>query len=431
MIKSSLVFAILLTAIGTMCTSVCRADMPILTVLHSFGPAKADGKNMFRKLNSDGASPSIPLIQGHDGLLYGATGTGGVNGLGTLYKINTNGTGLTVLHTFSPSDPSSKHTLNLDGSSPAGALVQDSHGTLYGAAETGGTQGGGALFKMNADGSGFTVLHTFDGMRDSGLNNGGSVPTGITLGTDGLLYGAAGGGKNGQGVIYSVAVTGQNFRILHTFSADGPDNRSNYDGADPTTALVTKNGTVFYGETLFGGNRDNTGVIYRFLAGGSGFQVLHNFDHQPVFLGADPVGTLTFGPDGSVYGNAQQEGKTNGGAVFKMSADGTAFTILHSFSQPNFDSADGSLPAGPLVFGPDGRLYGLNGYGGAFGDGTLFKVPTDGAKFFALHDFKPAESEHSLTGLTQGQDGNLYGISNDGGANGSGTIFRVAFPAAK
>jgi len=36
-----------------------------------------------------------------------------------------------------------------------------------------------------------------------------------------------------------------------------------------------------------------------------------------------------------------------------------------------------------------------------------------------------------LTGLTQGQDGNLYGISNDGGANGSGTIFRVAFPAAK
>lgn len=430
MLKSSSFFAALLTAMSVFCISACRADLPVFTVLHSFGPAKSDGKDMFRQLNSDGASPSDPLIQGHDGRLYGATGTGGVNGLGTLYKTNTDGTGFTVLHTFSPPN-SSKRTVNTDGSSPTGTLVQDSSGKLYGAAETGGANGSGTLFKMNTDGSGFTVLHLFDGLGYSGLNKGGSLPTGITLGKDGLLYGAArGGGQDGQGVIYSVEVTGKNFRILHTFSGDGPDNRSNRDGASPATALVTKNGTVFYGTTMFGGNRDNTGVIYRFLVGGKDFQVMHNFEHQPDLHGSDPVGTLAIGTDGFVYGTAQQEGNTDGGAIFKMSADGTIFIVLHSFSQTALDSANGSLPAGPLVFGPGGRLYGLTGYGGASGMGTLFKVTTDGAKFFTLHDFSPAEGEHSLTGLTQGQDGSLYGVCAEGGANGTGTIFRITFPAA-
>ncbi len=423
---------VLLTAIATVCSSITHADLPTLTVLHSFGPAKPNGKNIFRKSNSDGVSPSTPLIQGHDGLLYGAAETGGVNGGGVLYRINTDAAGFTVLHTFSSPDSSSNRTSNLDGSSPIGALVQDSHGTLYGTAESGGAKRGGTLFKINLDGSGFIVLHTFDELGYTGLNKGGSRPTGIALGADGLLYGAAGGGgRDGQGVTYSVEVTGQNFRILHTFSGDGPDNRSNRDGAHPTTALVTTNGNGFYGTTMFGGNRDNTGVIYRFFIGGNGFQVLHNFDHQPALQSSVSTGILTLGSDGFVYGTAQQEGNTDGGAVFRMGANGTAFTILHNFSKTDVNSEDGTLPAGPLVFGPDGRLYGVTGYGGAFGVGTLFKVTADGAKFFALHGFSSAEGEHCLTGLTQGHDGNLYGISADGGTNGTGTIFRITLPAAE
>ena len=427
MTKTLLLLSALLIIGGS---PLCRADLPIVTVLHSFSSTQNDTNNRYRKLNVDGDAPSILLLQGRDGLLYGGTQTGGINGLGTLCRINPNGTGFTVLHTFSAPHPSSKRTINTDGESAVGALVQDSQGTLYGAAEYGGANDSGTLFKMNPDGNNFVVLHTFDEPGDHGVNSGGLVPTGLALGADGLLYGAARhGGKNGQGVLYSVETTGQNFRILHTFSADVPE-FYNSDGASPTAALVTKNGTVFYGTTMLG-NPDHTGVIYCFQSGGKDFRVLHNFEHQERFMGVSVLGALAVGPDGSVYGNTQNEGSTDGGVVFKLSPDGKVFTVLHSFPETKVNTEGGTLPVGPLVFGPDGRLYGLTGYRGASEMGTLFKVTTEGAKYYSLHDFSRAEGGHFITGLTRGRDGNLYGVSPDGGANGAGTIFRVTFPAAK
>jgi uncharacterized repeat protein (TIGR03803 family) len=114
----------------------------------------------------DAQGPKAPLIQGFDGVLYGTTvaggasAIGGASGYGTIFKINPDGTGEAVLHSFLPTDG--------DGQRPYGALVQGSDGTLYGVTSEGGStahggsSGGGTIFKINPDGSGYSILHSFD-----------------------------------------------------------------------------------------------------------------------------------------------------------------------------------------------------------------------------------------------------------------------------
>ena len=197
---------------------------------------------------------------------------------------------------------------------------------------------------------------------------------------------------------------------------------------------------MFYGTTLRGG-KYGCGVLYKIMADGKGFMVLHNFRRKARThknSAVDPTGTLTVGADGLLYGNTLQEGDTDGGAIFKMSVDGSTFIILHNFSSTDTDSVDGSLPAGPLVFGHDGHLYGLSGEGGEGGSGTLFWVTPDGNRFAVPHDFGAPDSHlhnadggFTLAGLILGQDGSLYGVSTFGGLNGTGTIFHVVFPKAR
>ena len=114
----------------------------------------------------------------------------------------------------------------------------------------------------------------------------------------------------------------------------------------------------------------------------------------------------------------------------KLALKGQVFTVLHAFSGVSIDNEDGSLPNGPLIFGKDGGLYGLSGMGGESGMGGLFKVSTDGHKFYALHGFTPEEGGYPRTGLLLGRDGNLYGVCAHGDAKSGGTIFRVTLPAA-
>ena len=103
------------------------------------------------------------------------------------------------------------------------------------------------------------------------------------------------------------------------------------------------------------------------------------------------------------------------------------FTVLHTFSDPLSGSEDGALPAGPPTFS-SGYVYGVSSIGGD-GGGTLFKISTDGAKFFLLHAFSPAAG--GSAGLTLGRDSSFYGVSAGGGTSKTGTIFRVTFPKSK
>jgi len=149
-------------------------------------------------------------------------------------------------------------------------------------------------------------------------------------------------------------------------------------------------------------------------------------------------GTLTFKSGASHHVNKKFKRFTKGyaacgddGTVFKVNTDGTGFNNLHSFSglETNNANGDGAFPIGALVLSSN-TLYSTASQGGNSGNGTIFKVNTDGTDFGSLYSFTPpslAPSTNSDGALPQGGlafSGNtLYGTANQGGSKGSGTVF--------
>lgn len=153
--------------------------------------------------------------------------------------------------------------------------------------------------------------------------------------------------------------------------------------------------------------------------------------------------SIVQGSDGNFYGTAQvsMEGDSepNGGSVFSVTPTGT-IKALHTFGAgPNKNYPNGNLP-GLLAEGPDGKLYGealfggIGGCNGYCGNGVLFRVNRDGTGFQVVHEYCSATNCADGVGggaLFPGTDGNLYGTTFSGGANGVGTIFRVAVATGK
>src|SRR5262249_44174424 len=135
-------------------------------VLHNFGSVVADGKN-----------PQAGLVEGTDGFLYGTTFFGGSNDLGTVFKLKKDGTSYSILRHFSP--------IGADGASPDTALLQGRDGVLYGTTFFGGNSDAGTVFKINTNGTGYSVLLRFSGLASDGQN----PDAALSQGSDSALYG--------------------------------------------------------------------------------------------------------------------------------------------------------------------------------------------------------------------------------------------------
>lgn len=212
--------------------------------------------------NAEGMSPGSPLVQAADGKFYGTTSAGGVNGRGTIFRINFDGTGFELVHTFTATtaDATTGLLKNADGAVPGAGLIDGGDGFLYGAATQGGTTGNGTLFAMSPDGTTFTVLHNFDGA------DGARPAAELARFTDGRLYGATfAGGTNSSGAttsfgtLYSIARDGTGFTKLH--SLDGSN------GSGPASKLLELSNTVFVGTTSSSGNC-GSGTIYSYSSAG-------------------------------------------------------------------------------------------------------------------------------------------------------------------
>ncbi|HEX5688092.1 MAG TPA: choice-of-anchor tandem repeat GloVer-containing protein [Ideonella sp.] len=147
------------------------------------------------------------------------------------------------------------------------------------------------------------------------------------------------------------------------------------------------------------------------------FTILHQF---PTTEASNP-NPLIQGSDGNYYGTAIQGGALNWyGSVYRMTPAGTV-TVLHSFN-----GADGGQPRGTLVDGFDGYYYGTTSTGGMYGGGTAFKISPAGA-FTVTHHFKGSATEGSAPQcISNGNDGNFYGVTMFSGANDKGTVFRLS-----
>jgi uncharacterized repeat protein (TIGR03803 family) len=142
----------------------------------------------------------------------------------------------------------------------------------------------------------------------------------------------------------------------------------------------------------------------------------------------EPVGPLIQGSDGNFYGMSNSGGAYFGGTVFEITPGGVE-TTLHSFPAGGILGVDGSTPTASLVEGSDGDLYGTTSSGGQigeFGSGTVFKITKAGVET-VLHSFtgSPLDGADPNAALIQGSDGNFYGTTTLGGAYGNGTVFKI------
>jgi uncharacterized repeat protein (TIGR03803 family) len=241
-----------------------------------------------------GIFPSKKLAEGPDGFLYGGTDRGGTNNDGVIFKVNKNGTGYTVLY----------HLNDLTNIGVADLFVSKD-GFVYGASSSGGSQNSGGFFKLSTNGSGFTVLRQFTGSFGDG-----SDPH-IIEGSDGKLYGAVTTYNADIGRVFRMDKTGANFTTLHAF-AGAPG-----DGAFPN-GVIELNG-LLYGTTFIGGS-SNAGCIFRIGMDGTGYTGLHEFDIVES-VGYIPTAAPTLGSDGAIYGTTIYGGDLDVGAVFRLSDD--------------------------------------------------------------------------------------------------------------
>ncbi|MGZ3866430.1 MAG: T9SS type A sorting domain-containing protein [Bacteroidia bacterium] len=249
----------------------------------------------------------------------------------------------------------------------------------------------------------YQVLHDFNG-----TDGGNSVSSLIGDGT--YLYGTtAGGGANGDGNVFRIKPDGTGFQSLHDFTGS--------DGKAPNGSLLS-DGTYLYGTTAYGGTPFNVGTMFRIKTDGTGFTQLHTFYYGS---STGPNGALV--SDGTyLYGLTNTCMLSSSSTIFRVKPDGTSYMEIFTFNGTNGDNPKGSL----ILNGTN--LYGLTKTGGANGSGVIFKVDTGGQGYTDLYDFTGGTTDGANPYGSLITDGTyLYGMTNAGGINNHGTIFKIKF----
>ena len=392
--------------------------------------------------NTDGAYPDGELIKGPDGYLYGLTSAGGANTYGTIFKISTSGDFKVIKNL----------NITTDGGNPHGSLIFGIDSNFYGITYSGGSAGGGTIFKLTRNGI-YSVIHNINKTTE-----GGNSFASLTQGTDGYLYGTTysggqygygtifkvstggifnvikhlssatdgsypqsdiiqakdgsfygtcyGGGQNGGGTIFKIS--GNNFSVVKHFSLST-------DGGYPYGGLMQYNDTTFYGITRSSGAKGG-GTIYKLTKSGV-YSIVHALDYTTE--GNTSSSVPVKGNDGSLYAMTSLGGKFNFGIIFKTTIAGD-FKIINAFN----GSIIGNAPYSSFIKGKDSAYYCTTSAGGAYGYGSIVKIC--GGKTTVLHSFdKNTEGGYPTGNLLLASDGNFYGMTSASGINATGTIFKI------
>ena len=211
----------------------------------------------------------------------------------------------------------------------------------------------------------------------------------------------------------------QTLSVLHTFSGGG-------DGAFPMSALTEDRAGNFYSTAYGGGTNNSAGAVFKLIRAGSGWLLnpIYEFSEDGSG-GSNPDSPVIFGPDGALYGTTFSGG-SGFGTVYKLQPPLTvcksAFcywteTVLYRFAA----GSDGHQPIGNLLFDAAGNLYGTTEGGGTHGSGTVFKLTHSGSNWTEqiLYSFLGGAQDGVAPsdGVVLDSSGNLYGTTPYGGSN--------------
>jgi uncharacterized repeat protein (TIGR03803 family) len=292
-----------------------------------------------------------------------------------------------------------------DGANPNG-LTLATNGVLYGTTQRGGTNGLGTIFQLNSSGTPIG-LYSF-----GGENDGASPFAALTQGRDGNFYGTSfQGGAFDNGTIFRITPAGA-FTKLFSLNLT--------NGDLPYAGLTLATDGNFYGATYQGG-ASGPGAIFKITPAGL-LTTIYSFTGG-ASDGGFPHANLTQAADGNLYGTTHKIGVGNpsfsNGTVFRISTNGTLTTLVA------FNNTNGASSYAALTPAENGNLYGTTAFGGSFSNGTIYRISTNG-QFATIYSFTgSADGAQPMAGLFLAGDGNLYGTTSAGGAFGLGTVFRM------
>ncbi len=285
-------------------------------------------------------------------------------------------------------------------------LIEQIHGQvqLCGITQLGGTNFNGCIFNYTPSTS--VYIDKFDFLNA----NGGAPAGGIVQASDSKIYGLTqNGGTFGIGVLFQYDPSTSIY--INKFNFD------TVNGSSPQGALIQATNGKLYGMTYDGGIY-GFGVLFEYDPSTSIYTKKYDFDNTN---GSKPMGSLVQATNGKLYGLTYQGGTNGQGVLFQYDPSASIYTKKYDF---NYNTS-GSSPMGSLIQATNGKLYGVTYNGGVNGDGVLFQYDPSTSVYTKKFDFSGSTSgRYIASSLMQASDGNLYGMSIQGGANNFGVIYQ-------
>jgi uncharacterized repeat protein (TIGR03803 family) len=263
-------------------------------------------------------------------------------------------------------------------------------------------------YQWLANGSSLSNNATFSGVTTSNLTI--NSVSSASAGTYSVIVSNTLGSATSAGAVLSViSVTapGLDMSVLWSFAGGS-------SGVAPYSPLTEGRDGNYYGTTLEGGS-DDDGTVFKITPNGV-LSTLFSFNYT---YGAIGYGGLVLDTNGIFYGAAAEGGTYDDGTMFSISTSGAVLSLL------KFNGYNGAFPVAGMVQGSDGNLYGTTLEGGVYGYGTIFRATTAPFSLTTLVSFNYADGGYPSPVLVQGSDGNFYGTTENGGATGWGTVFKM------
>ncbi len=334
--------------------------------------------------------------------LWGMTSRGGMDGLGTIFKTNPDGTSLSVQKSF-------KYLVS--GSRPQGSLTEGQNGKLYGMASEGGLNETGVLFEYDLATSAYIKKLDFIGA------NGEYPGASLTKANNNKLYGmTAYGGANNAGVLFEYDPA----TSTYTKKLDFENPNISALGGAPLGSLTLAGNGKLYGMTNYGGP-NGYGVLFEYDPATSTYTNKFNFNNT---TGSYPYGSLNLASNGKMYGMTNQGGANSFGVLFEYDPATSTYTKKLDFN----NTTNGAGPKGNLTQAGNGKMYGMTNYGGASGLGVLFEYDPATSAYVKKLDFNNTTGTYPNGSLVVAANGKVYGMVG-GGANNNGVLFEYD-PAA-